>query len=148
MVFPSPKYSLAGLEKLLGELDCKVLLTIPEAPPVVSAFLKAHKAPELSVPTVHDLLDAEFSFFPLDKTFSTARKEPLVSLHTSGSTSHPKPIVWTHDYAASFIQQHQYEPPPGFDSVDKLYQGNRLVPMLPAFHASYKCSVKSAVLIA
>ena len=138
MVFPSSKYSLAGLEKLLAELDCKVFLTIPEAPPVVSAFLKAHKAPELSVPTVFDLLNTEFPFFPLDKTFSTARKEPLVSLHTSGSTSYPKPMVYTHDYAASFIQQYQYEPPPRFDSVDKLCQGNRLVPMLPVSHASHK----------
>ena len=138
MVFPSPKYSLAGLEKLLGELDCKVFLTIPEAPPVVSAFLKAHKAPELSVPTVYALLHTDFPFSPMDKKFSTARNEPLVSLHTSGATSHPKSIVWTHDYAASFIQQQQYEPPPGFDSVDKLYQGNRLVPILPVFHASHK----------
>ena len=93
MVFPSSKSSLAGLEKPVAELDCKIFLTIPEFPPVVSAFIKAHKAPELSVPAVFELLNTEFQFCPLDKTFVTARKEPLVCLHTSGSASPPNPVV-------------------------------------------------------
>lgn len=136
MVSPSPKYSLAGLEHLLGELHCKTLLTIPECPSIVSAYLKVHETTVLNVPSVEALLSTEYRHYPYHKGFAKARTEPLVVLHTSGSTSHPKPIIWTHDYAASFIQQHQRRPPSGFESMDKLYQGNRLIPLLPPFHVS------------
>lgn len=135
MIFPSPKYSLAGLEQLLKDLRCKMFLVLPSSPPVVSEYLTAHEPSVLNVPTVEFLLNTEFPHYPFGKSFATARNEPLVALHTSGSTSHPKPIIWTHDYAASFIQQHQRMPPPEFESVDKFYQGNRLIPMLPPFHA-------------
>ena len=136
MVFPSPKYSLAGLEYLLNELHCTTILTTPEYPQVVSMYLKTHDISVLNVPPVEDLLHTEYPQFLCGKTFSTACKQPLVVLHTSGSTSHPKPVIWTHDYAASFIQQHQLTPPTTYDSVDKFYQGNRLLPLLSPFHVS------------
>ena len=134
MVFPSPKYSLAGLESLLGGLNVKAFLTISSSPPVVANFLQAHPIPVFCVPTVADLLDTQFAHFPFDKTFHASRTEPLVCLHTSGTTSHPKPIIWTHDYAASFIQQFHRLPPPGYESMDKLLQGNRVAVVMPQFH--------------
>lgn len=138
MVFPSPKYSLIGLESLLGELDVKAFLTIPSSPPVVTAFLKAHPIPVFSVPTVADLLGTQYPHFPFNKTFSTSRREPLVSLHTSGTTSHPKPIIWTHDFAASFVQHFQCLPPSGYESMNKLFQGNRIAVVMPPFHVSLR----------
>lgn len=136
MVFPSPKYSIPGLEHLLTELKCKTMLTPTASPLIVSAFLAGHSLATLDVPSTDDLLAGEHPHYPFDKTFETARHEPLIVLHTSGTTSHPKPIVWTHDYAASFSQQNQLEPPPGYESMDKVLQGVRLLSVMPAFHVS------------
>lgn len=142
MVFPSPKYSLAGLESLMEDLDVRVFLTVPNTPPVASAYLETHKVPVLSVPTVADFLDKEYRHYSFPKAFASSRMEPLVCLHTSGSTSHPKPIIWTHDFAASFLQQQQVSPPPGFDSMDKYYHGTRLLLMMPPFHVCVQRSVE------
>ena len=69
-------------------------------------------------------------------TFEEARKEPLIVLHTSGTTGLPKPIIWTHDWAATAAQQLGLEPPPGFDNNDKLLFGVRLLGLMAPFHAS------------
>lgn len=38
------------------------------------------------------------------KVFKKSRTKPLVVVQTSGTTSVPKPINYTHDFAASCIQ--------------------------------------------
>ena len=134
MVFPSPGYSIAGLAYLLDGLDCKIILAPSSTPNIVPAFLAVRPLKLLNVQEVEGLLTEDHPHFPFDKCFETARHEPLVVLHTSGTTSHPKPILWTHDFAASFIQHNQWAPPPGEESVDKLYRGNRVIPILPVFH--------------
>ena len=134
MVFPSPVYSIAGLAALLGELHCKTILAPSASPKIVDAVIALHSLKLVKVQEVEELLAKDHPHFAFDKTFENARQEPLVVLHTSGSTSHPKPILWTHDYAASVIQQNQLEPPPNKESVGKICNGKRLVPLLPAYH--------------
>ena len=108
---------------------------------LVSAFpLKIIKSP-----TLHEVLDNEYPHYPFPKTFATARKEPLVVVHTSGTTAVPKPIIYTHDFGASYIQQAQLEPPPGFESQTALIQANCLFVTLPFFHVGL---LLSEVLIA
>ena len=102
----------------------------------MQTFLALHPLKIVNVPEIEELLVKDHPHFAFEKTFENARQEPLVVLHTSGSTSHPKPVLWTHDYAASFIQQNQLEPPPGKESVGKICNGKRLVPLLPAYHVS------------
>lgn len=136
MVFPSPKYSIPGLEHLLTELNCKTILTPTASPLIVSAFLAGHSLATLDVPSTDDLLAQEHPHYSFDKTFETARHEPLIVLHTSGTTSHPKRTVWMHDYAASFSQPNQMEPPPGYESMDEVLQGVRLLIVMPVFHVS------------
>ena len=136
MVFPSPGYSIAGLAVLLDELKCKTILAPSTSPSIVPAFLTIHPLKLVNVPEIEELLAKEHPHFAFEKSFKNARQEPLVVLHTSGTTSHPKPVLWTHDYAASFIQQNHWEPPPGKESVSEICDGNRLIPMLPAYHVS------------
>lgn len=83
---------------------------------------------------MEELFENTYPHFPFRKTFQEARGEPLVVVHTSGTTSLPKPIIYTHDFAASYIQLSQLVPPPGFESQIQLVQGNRLFVTLPAFH--------------
>ncbi len=136
MVFPSPGYSVAGLAILLDELKCKTILAPSKSPTIVPAFLALHPLNLVKVQEVEEILANEYPHFNYQKSFVSARQEPLVVLHTSGTTSHPKPILWTHDYAASLIQQNQSEPPPGKQSVMRFCDGNRLIPMLPVYHVS------------
>lgn len=138
MVFPSPRYSVDGLGRLLiNELQCKTMLTTHKRLPIVSAFLAHHPLNLIECPSLSELLDRPNDDFKYDKTFSTACNEPLVVLHTSGTTHDPKPVIWTHGWAASYFWQNQLEPPIGYESLDRTQQGVRLINMLPVFHVSH-----------
>lgn len=143
MIFPSPTYSIAGLAVLLDELNCKTILAPSTSPEIVPAFLALHPLELVIVQEIEELLAKDYPHFAFEKSFLSARHEPLVALHTSGSTSHPKAIVWTHDYAASFIQQNNLEPPPGKESENKLCECNRLIAMLHLHQVSRHNLAKS-----
>ena len=136
MVFPSPGYSIAGLAVLLDETDCKTILAPSTSPEIVSKFLALHPHNLVRVQEVENILAKDHLHFDFNKSFEDARREPLVVLHTSGTTGHPKPVIWTHDYAASFIQQNQFAPPKGQVSSYSYFVGNRFIPILPVHHVS------------
>ena len=133
----SPRNTIAGYINLFDKLECKVLLR-PRAPhmPIVAALRGAYRLQELEIPSVEELLNKPHPHYPFHKTFAEARNEPLVVLHTSGTTSLPKPITLTHDYAASFIQSTQARTPLGFRSPQNEMKGSRLFLTLPPFHVS------------
>ena len=91
------------------------------------------------VPAWERLASPKILHYPYPKTFAEARDDPFVALHTSGSTGLPKPLVISHAFVAAYIELTQLAPPPGSQSQDKLYQGNRLLFMLPPFHAANHC---------
>ena len=136
MVFPSPSYSIAGLAILLDGLQCKTILAPSTRPKIVQEFLALHPLKAVDVQEVEELLAMDHPHFAFEKTFESARQEPLVVLHTSGSTSHPKPVLWTHDYATSVIQQNQLEAPTGKEFVGNICNGKRLIPFIPPYHVS------------
>ena len=100
--------------------------------------MKSSPIQVLDSPSLDQLLADTYPHFPFEKTFLQARHEPLVVVHTSGTTAVPKPIVYTHDFAASYVQWAQLEPPPGFEMQVSLCQSNRLFVTLPFFHVSYR----------
>ena len=86
-------------------MDCKILLVRAEQQsPIVTAILKEHSLRAFHCPSLDELLDHRYPHYPFTKTFTKARGEPLVVVHTSGTTSVPKPIVYTHDFAANYTQ--------------------------------------------
>lgn len=134
MLFTSPRYSTVAQTSLIRSVGCQILLAPTPRPPVTNAILEACKLQVLEVPTLEDLFDRSYPRYPFDKRFEDARHEPLVVLHTSGTTGLPKPIIWTHDWAASFGQERKLSPPPGFESSDKLLYGDRMLSLMPPFH--------------
>lgn len=63
------------------------------------------------VPDLQDLLHSDdVPPFPFEKSFEEARGDPCIVLHTSGTTSLPKPIVLTHGQLAVFDAQWQIPP--------------------------------------
>lgn len=103
--------------------------------PIVDSVRNVHPLGLLQIPSVDELCSVQYPQYAFDKCFETAHKEPLLVLHTSGTTALPKPIIITHDWVASWCRTAQLESPPGTENLDKLHQGNRMLVMMPPFHA-------------
>ncbi|EEA24838.1 hypothetical protein TMatcc_007939 [Talaromyces marneffei ATCC 18224] len=141
MLFTSPRYSVEAQVRLMKAVDCKAILTssiitsmseIVERAAETHGDIKIHRVP---MPTF--FLDGKYDPFPYAKSFEEAHDEPLVVLHTSGTTGFPKPVIWTHDWAASFALQRYFEPPEGYESLDRLILGTRVFSFFPQFHAGH-----------
>ncbi|KAJ5721627.1 NRPS-like enzyme [Penicillium malachiteum] len=79
---------------------------------------------------------AEYPHFEFNKTYPEAGSEPLVFLHTSGSTGIPKPIKWTHESAATHMRMNRMEIPEGCEGQDRKSFGKRMYMTMPPFHAA------------
>jgi thioester reductase-like protein len=91
----------------------------------------------LTVPELSDLLDGPaVPIYPYEKTFSEARHEPFVVLHTSGSTGLPKLVTPTNGTVASIdaFQRIPFEGGP--PTVLSLFKRIRLFMPFPPFHAA------------
>ncbi|TGO50943.1 hypothetical protein BOTNAR_0374g00130 [Botryotinia narcissicola] len=93
----------------------------------------------LTIPSIEELLNTTYEYFPYGKTFEEAKAEPLVALHTSGTTGLPKPVIFTHDYAVAYVRALQLEPPEGFESLDRKSEGGRVFSLTAPFHTSAIC---------
>ncbi|KAL6717631.1 hypothetical protein ACLMJK_005546 [Lecanora helva] len=136
----SPRNSVAAQINLLNRLKCKVLLSAHPRPPAVKAVRKRQNIRVIEVPDVAFLLDTQHRHFPYKKSWPEAQAEPLFLIHTSGSTGMPKPLLYTHATAASNIAMMSLDPPPGYDSQDRIYQGKKVFVTFPPFHAAYLIS--------
>ncbi|KAH8661697.1 hypothetical protein BGZ60DRAFT_566347 [Tricladium varicosporioides] len=132
----SPRNSVAAHSHLFKSLDCKTLLVPDPKSPMIAGVLAAQPLNVLKVPSIHELLDDRARPYPYAKTWEEAKGEPLLALHTSGSTGMPKAIVWTHEFAAAFYNMIQLDPPTGYESQDRLMQSNRVMFLFPPFHAA------------
>ncbi|KAF7946079.1 uncharacterized protein EAE97_005117 [Botrytis byssoidea] len=135
MFFSSPRNSIPAHANLFKILDCKVLITASPTLPMVPAIIEATGVSSIECPDVDELLDNVYPHYPFNKTFEQARKEPLVVLHTSGTTGFPKPIVWNHDWVASWSDWLAIAPPDGYTRQTALWTSTRLLNTLPPFHA-------------
>ncbi|KAG9191819.1 hypothetical protein G6011_10553 [Alternaria panax] len=142
MLLPSPRYGAKALVELIESVDAKVMLT-PELPmPVVQGVLSNRSMKTLQIPSVEELLKRNVEPYPYKKTFREHSQEPLICLHTSGTTGFPKPILWTHEWANSAGRTMHLDAPTGYDMEQQLLYGSaegrgmRVMLLFPAFHAS------------
>lgn len=139
MLLTSPRNSHPAHIKLFTILDCTVLLAPNPQPPMRSALTAAHKLRLAGVSNLDELISKRHPHYPYTKTFDEASHEPLLAFRISGSDGLPKPIVWSHAFAAAYIKVTHLNPPSGYKSQDRLFQANRLLFMLPPFHAANHC---------
>lgn len=133
----SPWCTLANYIGLFQETECKVVVTPAESEsPIVTEIRGELPIKIVHCPDLDGLLDDTFPHYSFPKTFVEARSEPLLVTHTSGTTAAPKPVFYSHDFAASCIQWGQLRPPQGFESQISLMQSNRVILTLPFFHVS------------
>lgn len=136
MLFTSPRCSTTAQVKLINAVSCRTLLVLSDIPPVADLILEACELRVLQIPDIEELFGRRYPHYQFEESFEQARDEPLVVLHTSGTTGFPKPIIWTHDWAASFASERRLSPPAGFESSDSLICGNRILSLMPPFHVS------------
>ncbi|KAF1945066.1 acetyl-CoA synthetase-like protein [Clathrospora elynae] len=138
MLFPSPRYGTESLVALINQVNSTIMLT-PEVPlPVAGEVLEQRDMRNYSIPTLEYLITAHPEHYHYTKTYAQHQHEPLVSLHTSGTTGHPKPILWSHAWVNSVAEAMYLATPPGFEKLDALLFGPQksVLFLYPPFHAS------------
>jgi acyl-coenzyme A synthetase/AMP-(fatty) acid ligase len=138
MLFPTPRYGTEAVTRLIASVDGNVMLVPSEASSVVSEVLLKRPMRKSDFPSVEDLLTSSTAPYTWTKTFASNKHEPLVCLHTSGTTGFPKTIIWTHDWASSVVQAHLLPTPAGYERSEKLTEGprRRALTLFPPMHAS------------
>jgi len=137
MLYLSPRNSLEGQLHILEHAKCRVF-ACPKIQPIgVSAILSSRSMHPLVIPELDDLLDGPpVPARPFTKTFEEIRHEPIVILHSSGSTSLPKPIGYTHGALAAQCSQMRCESQEsGRTILQSTASAQRLLTGFPMFHA-------------
>ena len=134
----TPRFNAIAHGNFIGESDCDKLI-MPEGEGFATQDILELYQQILRVPNCDVLFNNENPHYDFEKTFATAKKEPLVILHTSGTTGFPKPIVWSHEYASAYIRARWLSPPEGFESADKLLLGGKIIVAFPPAHVSKCC---------
>ncbi|KAL5119441.1 hypothetical protein ACEQ8H_002711 [Pleosporales sp. CAS-2024a] len=115
-----------------------VMLVPFESSPVVSEVMAKRPMRRFNFPSVDHFIASTPAPYTWTKSFEANKLEPLVCLHTSGTTGFPKPIIWTHDWANSILQATYLPTPAGYERTEISIQGPRKRGMIlfPAMHAS------------
>jgi acyl-coenzyme A synthetase/AMP-(fatty) acid ligase len=138
MLFPSTRFATVAALDLIEKTDGKAIL-VPKTivPSIAASVLQVRQMPRFEIPDVDELLDREYPAFAYDKTFDEARCEPLVMLHTSGSTGFPKPVLWTHDWANATGMGLYLAIPEGYESLSAKLLDTRVLSLFPQFHVRF-----------
>ena len=99
-LFSSHMNSLAGHLNLFAHRDCQTIISARGMN--IDDILQSRSMFHFEMPELSALLnEAAVSPFSYEKTFEQARLDPYLTLHTSGSTGLPKPIVMNHAFIAA-----------------------------------------------
>ncbi|KAI0105973.1 acetyl-CoA synthetase-like protein [Daldinia grandis] len=92
------------------------------------------------IPSFEEMLESSPEHFAYEKGFDEARDDPVVILHSSGSTGLPKPITMTHGSFAVLDNEHNLPQVPGRRKRDwSMWTFNgeaRVYTVFPFFHVS------------
>lgn len=136
MLFPSPRYGAEAIGRLIDQVNGKVMLT-PSTPfPVVNEILQKRSMRTFEIPSLEAVMFAKSEPYSFTKTFEKHRLEGFATLHTSGTTGFPKPIVWSHDWANSVVEYLQLPQKAGDFETGSHFHGKRIIFPFPAFHTS------------
>jgi acyl-CoA synthetase (AMP-forming)/AMP-acid ligase II len=89
----SPRNSIEGQLSLFERTKCCHIWYAESFNLAVKTWLSKREMKSWVVPPAKEWLQASPSPVPYSKSYEEARWDPLVVMHTSGSTGHPKPIV-------------------------------------------------------
>ncbi|KAK4494265.1 hypothetical protein PRZ48_014563 [Zasmidium cellare] len=146
--FPSPRNDIEAHCSLFEEYQCSTLL-LPRKSPFYDTMRPVIERLGLNVveiPGLHFFLSGTVKPYPWTPSVETDfRLEPLVGLHTSGSTGIPKPVLLKHGNATA-MQHWRRIPELGHGNIHFTYWEDKTILVgLPLFHAAALNIVISAL---
>jgi acyl-coenzyme A synthetase/AMP-(fatty) acid ligase len=122
---------------LLESLECTAVIYASEMKPLAQSLKERFPSAEyISTTSLGNFLDASKSsgkreHYAYSKSYQQAHSDPVMIVHTSGTTGMPKPVIWTNDMLASVDRLHTL---PGSAATQLAGQG--IYCALPVFHTS------------
>ncbi|KAH0085498.1 acetyl-CoA synthetase-like protein, partial [Aureobasidium melanogenum] len=122
---------------LLGSLSCTAVIYASKMTALAEALRERFpSAKYISTTSFGAFLtqshtSANFEHYVYSKPYSKAHSDPVMVVHTSGTTGLPKPVIWTNDMLCSVDRLHTL---PG--SAATQMAGQRIYCALPTFHTS------------
>ncbi|CAG8955641.1 hypothetical protein HYFRA_00009595 [Hymenoscyphus fraxineus] len=104
VMFPSPGNTIPSNQRLFKTVGAKTLLYPPEGEQMLAPLLETIRGEVKSIvtPSYSELMSKEPTpIHALNKSFEEVKDVPVLGLHTSGTSGHPKPIYWTHGSIAA-----------------------------------------------
>ncbi|KAK6212633.1 putative NRPS-like protein biosynthetic cluster [Pestalotiopsis sp. IQ-011] len=132
----SPRNSPAAHKSLFADLDYKTLITSVPTPAAAIPILETVQPYHLQCPGVDELLSKTYPKYVYAKTLQKGLNDPLMSIHTSGSTGVPKPLIWTNETMLAQWNSTASPAPEGMKSLEQLYLGKRVMVTPPPFHGA------------
>ncbi|KAK1976536.1 thioester reductase domain-containing protein [Colletotrichum cereale] len=141
----SPRNSFEGQMNLFEKTDCHVVCFDASYRDVVQPLLEERQMDAIMVSSADAWLsddddddgDDEAPHVPYDKTYDEAERDPVVVLHTSGSTGLPKPVVARVGMLAVGDAHHDLDDFRGGENCTRSFMlGTRLFLPMPLFHAA------------
>jgi acyl-CoA synthetase (AMP-forming)/AMP-acid ligase II len=120
---------------LLESMECTAVVYAPEmtglAQSLEQRFPSAKYISTTSLGTFLTGSSRRSDHYEYSKSYSKAQLDPVMIVHTSGTTGMPKPVIWTNDMLASVDRLHTL---PG--SAATQMAGQSIYCALPVFHTS------------
>ncbi|KAI3541377.1 thioester reductase domain-containing protein [Colletotrichum abscissum] len=134
----SPRNSFEGQMNLFEKTDCHIICFDSSFKDVIQPLLEERPMDAIMVSSADAWLsDDEVPHFPYHKTYEEAENDPVVVLHTSGSTGLPKPIIARVGMMAVADAFHNVPDFMGSENcVKSIMHGTRLFLPMPLFHAA------------
>jgi long-subunit acyl-CoA synthetase (AMP-forming) len=134
----SPRNSVDADLAVIERSKCDYWILPKQHPDHLEEVFARHPMKILHIAEAEEILCTDLvPHFAYDKTFEEAKSEPFCVLHTSGSTGHPKPIIWKHSLLATLdasrlLPEHEGRPPwvVIFGETERFYSA------FPFFHVS------------
>jgi hypothetical protein len=83
MLFPSPRYGVEALVKLIEAVDAKAMLT-PDTPlPIMTKILQKKEMTSYQIPSVEQCFATKVDKYPFTKTFEECKDEEMLCLRES-----------------------------------------------------------------
>lgn len=97
VLLPSPRNSAWMNASLLQQTQCRHFLYAPEVETIVKPLLE-HQADlrVYKIGALSDMTKPDTPHYAYDKEYDASKWDPILILHSSGSTGPPKPIVMNH----------------------------------------------------
>ncbi|KAI1370978.1 acetyl-CoA synthetase-like protein [Hypoxylon crocopeplum] len=139
LLLPSPRNPpLTNISLMNQTGSTKVLHTVEVAPIMKHLLDLEHTIHAQTVPSFDEMMMSSPKHYPYLKSFDEARNDPIVVLHSSGSTGLPKPITMTHGSFATLDNEHNLASVPGRKNRDSTiwkFDGEaRVYIVFPFFH--------------